>query len=143
MAGPPGHLYVYFSYGTHWCANVVCEPEGRAGAVLLRAVEPVAGLDVMRAARWRTQRRREDRDLCRGPGRLCQALGITGEANGSHLVGGGEPAPVTLRDDGGSGGDVVATPRIGVTRAADRPWRFALPGSPWTSGATLRPATRP
>ena len=76
MYGPPGHLYVYFSYGVHWCANVVCGPAGEAQAVLLRALEPVAGLELMRQARWRDQRRQDDRDLCRGPGRLCQALGI-------------------------------------------------------------------
>ena len=98
MFGPGGHLYVYFSYGVHWCANVVCGPVGEAQAVLLRALEPVDGLELMRQARWRTNGRQDDRDLCRGPGRLCQALGIDGSFDGADLT--ARDAAVWLADDG-------------------------------------------
>jgi DNA-3-methyladenine glycosylase len=128
MWGPPGHLYVYFSYGMHWCANVVCQPEGIPHAVLLRALAPVTGLDLMRASRNRGQKRPvSERDLCRGPGRLAQALGLTREHDGADLVMG--HSGVRLLDDG------VAPPespgvsvRVGLTRGADFPWRFFVPG---------------
>ncbi len=136
MAGAPGMLYVYFSYGVHWCANVVCGPPGVAAAVLLRALEPVAGLDVMRSARWRAQRRQVDRDLCRGPGRLCQAMGIDATLAGTALVG-AEPGPLSLRDDATPPPLVVATPRIGIRRAAERPWRMVAAHSTWTSRAPV------
>src|SRR6202011_1418282 len=87
MFGPPGHLYVYFSYGMHWCANVVCQPEGVPHAILIRALSPVAGIDEMRAARSRGQKRPvSGRDLCRGPGRLGQALGIHAGHDGADVV---------------------------------------------------------
>jgi DNA-3-methyladenine glycosylase len=127
MYGPGGHLYVYFSYGVHWCSNVVCGPVGSAQAVLLRALEPVAGLDLMRQARWRDQRRQDDRELCRGPGRLCQALGIDGGFNGVDLTVDG--APVWLADDGvAPPASPRTTGRVGLSVAADRPWRFVVDG---------------
>lgn len=115
MFGPPGTLYVYRSYGVHWCANVVTGPEGMASAVLLRAGVPVEGLSVMKARRARPVH------LTDGPGKLAQALGVTGELDGASVFDGlvrleGDPAP----------GEIVAGPRIGVTKAIDRPWRFVL-----------------
>jgi DNA-3-methyladenine glycosylase len=128
MFGPAGHLYVYFTYGMHWCANVVCGQVGEGVGVLLRALEPVAGLDAMRAARPRA---RSDRDLCRGPARLAQALGITGADDGTSLRAG----PFRLLDDGmPPPGAPLAGPRIGISRAIDEPWRWRVPGSRFVSG---------
>jgi DNA-3-methyladenine glycosylase len=128
MFGPPGHLYVYLSYGMHWCANVVCGPPGDAQAVLLRALEPVAGLATMRAARWRNQRRQDDRDLCRGPGRLCQALGINRTQDGADLTTARDG--LWVADDGvPPPDDPLITGRVGLSVAADRPWRFAVKGN--------------
>ncbi len=127
MFGPPGHLYVYRSYGLHWCANVVTGPAGLAQAILFRALDPVDGLELMRKARWRNQRRQDDRDLCRGPGRLCQALGIDGTLDGADLV--VPDAPIWLADDGVNPPDrPLATGRIGLSVATDRPWRFTVDG---------------
>jgi DNA-3-methyladenine glycosylase len=129
MYGPPGHLYVYFSYGVHWCANVVCGPVGEARAVLLRALEPVSGLALMRQARWTDQRRQDDRDLCRGPGRLFQALGVDGARNGADLV--GPAALMWLADDGTEPPErPLTTARIGISVGVDRLWRFAVDGHP-------------
>jgi DNA-3-methyladenine glycosylase len=137
MFGPPGHLYVYFSYGMHWCANLVCGSAGDAQAVLLRALEPVTGLDLMRQARWRTQRRRDDRDLCRGPGRLCQALGIDGEDNGADLI--GRDARIWVADDGIAPPEhPLATPRVGISVGEELPWRFVVEGHR-ASGRTSTP----
>jgi DNA-3-methyladenine glycosylase len=126
MFGPPGHLYVYFSYGVHWCANVVCRGEGVAAAVLLRALAPLDGLDAMRAARPAARR---DRDLCSGPGRLCQALGIDRRHDGADLV--SNDRGVTIVDDG------VAPPehplcatRVGLRLGGELPWRWYVPGDP-------------
>jgi len=142
MFGPPGRLYVYFSYGVHWCANIVCGPEGQASAVLLRAAQPVAGLEQMRAARAHGRALVRDRDLCRGPGRLTEAFGIDKQQNGLDLTA-TNPAPVLwVADDGGGlEANIVATPRVGlsVTRGADLPWRYVVAGSPWVS-ATRRTA---
>lgn len=120
MFGPAGHLYVYLSYGIHFCCNVVCGPEGTASAVLLRAVEPLTGLDQIRAARPAA---RHDRDLANGPGKLCQALGITREHDGVDLL--DATSPVCLVDDGvAPPADPRTGPRIGISAATDLPWRF-------------------
>jgi len=137
MFGPPGRLYVYFSYGMHWCANIVCGREGTASAVLLRAAQPIAGIDLMRAARQDGKRPRPlpVRDLCRGPGRLTQAFSITGADNGLDLLPAGS-ALLWLADDGtGPGGEVAATARVGLGagRGPELPWRYLLLGSPWVS----------
>jgi DNA-3-methyladenine glycosylase len=126
MFGPPGHLYVYFTYGMHWCANVVCAPEGVAQAVLLRAGEPVLGAELMAARRPASR----PRDLARGPARLCQALGLAGWADGADLRAG----PVLLTAGWPVPDDRVAwTGRVGVTAAADRPWRALVAGDPHVS----------
>lgn len=139
MFGRAGLLYVYFTYGMHWCANAVCGPEGAAGAVLLRALEPIWGMDEMRAAR--AGRRRDgrppaDRALCRGPANLTCALGVGGEHDGADLVGdpGAGGGPVLL-DDGTRlhAGLLARGPRVGITRATDLDWRFWLAGSPYRS----------
>jgi DNA-3-methyladenine glycosylase len=127
MFGPPGHLYVYFSYGMHWCANVVCGEPADGHAVLLRAGAPLAGLDAMRAARPAARR---DRDLCSGPARLCQALGITGVDDGDDLV---APLPEGpwLADDGTpSPRRPGRSGRIGLTKAVDHQWRWFVTGDP-------------
>src|SRR3954447_14037958 len=124
MFGPPGYAYVYRSYGIHWCLNFVCEPAGSASAILIRALEPTEGIPAM-------QRRRGTKDarlLCSGPGRLTEALGITHAQNGCAL----DEAPFELR---GRSGDceVVAGPRIGITKAVNLPWRYGLKGSRFLS----------
>jgi DNA-3-methyladenine glycosylase len=133
MFGPPGHLYVYFTYGMHWCANVVCAPRGVAQAVLLRAGEPVLGSELMAARRPASR----PRDLARGPARLCQALGLAGWADGADLTAG----PVLLTAGWPVPDDRVAwTGRVGVTAAADRPWRALVAGDPHVSPG--RPGAR-
>ena len=124
MFGPPGHAYVYRSYGIHWCLNLVCEEVGVANAVLLRALEPTRGLEQMRARRGLE----DERLLCSGPGRLCQALGVTREHDGLPL----DRPPFELLA-GDSPVDVVHGPRIGITRAAELPWRYAEVGSRFLS----------
>jgi DNA-3-methyladenine glycosylase len=142
MFGPPAFLYVYFTYGMHWCANVVCGPEGEAAAVLIRALAPLTGLAEMWEARPAA---RLERDLCNGPAKLCQALGITGADNGSDLL----AAPRRLRAGapaiGGTGAvrlldDGTPPPRrpgrgtrIGIREATEKRWRFWLPGNPSVS----------
>ena len=124
MFGPPGHAYVYRSYGMHWCVNLVCDGEGTASALLLRALEPTHGLEAM------AQRRRTDKPrlLCSGPGRLCQALGITSAHNGLPLD---APPFELLAPDVPV--EVVQGPRIGISRAAHYPWRYGLAGSRFLS----------
>ena len=125
MFGPPGHLYVYFSYGMHWCANVVCEPDGRCGAVLVRALAPLRGVDAMWADRPKARRAR---DLCSGPAKLTAALGITGDHNGADLL---DPAsPVNLHRRGTEPTGWVTSARIGISAAVERPWRWYTPGDP-------------
>lgn len=140
MFGPPGLLYVYRSYGIHWCANAVCGEEGVGVAVLLRALAPLTGVDEMRVARAGITR---DRDLCSGPGRLCQALGITGAHDGADLVT-ADPGPF-LADDGTPPPSVPGnTCRVGLTNGADRPWRWYVPGEPNVSrGRPSSPARPP
>ncbi len=133
MFGPAGHLYVYFSYGMHHAANVSAGPEGRGSGVLLRAGQVVSGIEI---ARERRGPRISDRDLARGPGRLTQALGITREHNGTDLFAGGE---VTLTPPGEPVGDIAVGPRVGISKAVDRPWRFWVAGDPHVSA--YRPAT--
>ena len=130
MFGPPGHAYVYRSYGIHWCLNLVCEEEGEAAAVLLRALEPTHGHARMRARRGVT----DDRLLCAGPGRLCQALGVTKEHDGLAL----DRPPFALHP-APEAVEVVCDVRVGITRAAELPWRYGLAGSRFLSRA-LRPA---
>ncbi len=124
MFGPPGHAYVYCSYGIHWCLNLVCDREGRAEAVLVRALEPTHGLDAMRARRGLD----DERLLCAGPGRLCEALGVTNEHDGLPLD---RPPFAILAAD--TDVPVVRGPRIGISRAADLPWRYGLAGSRFLS----------
>jgi len=126
MFGPPGRLYVYFTYGMHWCANVVATKDGDAAAVLLRAAAPVDGIEVMRERRVKARR---DRDLLAGPARLCQAFGITGEQNGVDLVRG----EVRIVDDGmAPPSEMGVSTRIGlaVGRGDDFAWRYFVPGDP-------------
>ncbi|HEY3920620.1 MAG TPA: DNA-3-methyladenine glycosylase [Gaiellaceae bacterium] len=124
MFGSPGRAYVYRSYGIHWCLNFVCEPEGVASAVLIRALEPLIALETMQA------RRRVDspRLLCAGPGRLCQALALDGSHDGLPL----DAPPFELRDRDGDV-ELAIGPRIGITKAAEQPWRYGLAGSPFLS----------
>jgi DNA-3-methyladenine glycosylase len=128
---PGGHAYVYRSYGIHWCVNLVCEAEGIAAAVLVRALEPVRGLDEMRARRGAV----DDRLLCAGPGRVCQALALTREHDGLPL----DRPPFDLRARTVEP-ELLVGPRIGLTKAAERPWRFGLAGSRYLSrGFAARP----
>jgi DNA-3-methyladenine glycosylase len=124
MFGPPGCAYVYRSYGIHWCVNFVCEPAGSASAVLIRAIEPTVGLPVMRRRRGT----RDDRLLCSGPGRVCAALRITAAHNGLAL----DAPPFALFARAGAV-EVVAGPRIGLTKAVEKPWRYGLKGSRYLS----------
>jgi DNA-3-methyladenine glycosylase len=124
MFGPPGHAYVYRSYGIHWCLNLVCDEPGRADAVLVRALEPTHGLDEMRARRGLEA----ERMLCSGPGKLCQALGVTREHDGLPLD---EPPFELLARDGRP--EIATGPRIGITQAAELLWRYGLAGSPYLS----------
>lgn len=124
MFGPPGYAYVYRSYGIHWCLNFVCEPAGSASAVLIRAIEPTDGLARMRRRRGVA----DERLLCSGPGRVCEALGVTRAHNGLVLT----APPFALFARGGDE-EVIAGPRIGITKAAEKPWRYGLKGSRFLS----------
>jgi DNA-3-methyladenine glycosylase len=126
LFGPPGSWYVYLSYGMHWCANLVCQRSGLASAVLLRALEPLEGLDVMRRRRGPVP----DRELCSGPGKLCQALGITRDLDGTRMA---RSEAAVHRPRSSEAATIGVTPRIGITKAADWPLRFVVAGSPWLS----------
>jgi DNA-3-methyladenine glycosylase len=123
MFGAPGHAYVYLSHGIHWCLNFVCREQGHGAGVLIRALEPLAGLEQMRARRALEA----SAMLCSGPGKLCQALGVTRAHNGLSLA----AAPFALAP--GAAPAVLAGPRIGISRAVDLPWRFGLAGSRFVS----------
>ncbi|MBC9175835.1 DNA-3-methyladenine glycosylase [Pseudoroseomonas ludipueritiae] len=124
MFGPPGHAYVYRSHGLHWCLDIVCGPEPLGSAVLIRALEPRSGLDLMQQRRGLS----DARLLCAGPGRLCQALGITGALNGQPL----DQPPFSIHA-GAAPPEVVSGSRIGVTRGGETPWRFGWAGSAFLS----------
>ncbi len=124
MFGPSGYAYVYRSYGIHWCLNFVCESEGSASAVLIRALEPVAGIAAMRRRRGLA----DARALCSGPGKLCEALAVTHCYNGLPL----DRAPFELRARTDSP-EIAVGPRIGISKAVDHPWRFGLKGSAFLS----------
>jgi DNA-3-methyladenine glycosylase len=129
MFGPPGHAYVYRSYGIHWCLNFVCDVPGRADATLVRALRPTHHLQTMRARRGV----QAERSLCSGPGKLCQALGITGDLDAAALD--EPPFELLAREATPS---IVTGPRVGITRAAELSWRYGLEGSPFLS-RPLRP----
>lgn len=125
MFGPPGHAYVYRSYGIHWCLNFICEPEGSASGILIRALQPTAGLPTMR----RRRRLKDERLLCSGPGRLGEALGITRvKHNGARLD--HLPFQVLARE---SEPEIIAGPRIGISKAVELPWRYGMKGSKFVS----------
>ena len=136
LYGPPGTAYVYFIYGVHWCFNAVTRAAGEPGAVLIRALEPLAGIDTMRRRRPAA---RNDRDLTNGPGKLCAALGIEGSHNGLRLdrlplrIRSGEPVPDS---------EVVVSPRIGITKASDWPLRWYIADNAWVSKTPRAFATR-
>jgi DNA-3-methyladenine glycosylase len=126
LFGPPGSWYVYLSYGIHWCANLVCGTDGQGSAVLLRALQPLEGVEMMRRRRGSLV----DRQLCSGPGKLCQALEITREVDGVGMVG----SALTVADERDAAPPALeVTPRIGITQAADWPLRFLVADSPWVS----------
>lgn len=130
MFGPPGHLYVYLSYGIHWCANIVCHADGVAGAVLIRAVEPIEGIEAM----WRDRpKARTPTDLGSGPGKLCAALGIEAGHGGVDLLAADSPVRLEPGVDNRARPPVATGPRVGITRAVERPWRFAEAGNPHVS----------
>ncbi|SEL53449.1 DNA-3-methyladenine glycosylase [Nitrosovibrio tenuis] len=124
MFGPPGRAYIYRSYGIHWCLNFVCQAEGHGAGVLIRALEPVAGLEIIRVRRGLNEKRL----LCAGPGRVCQALGITDTHNGLLID---QPPFQLLAPEEQI--HVLTGPRIGISKATDTPWRFGLSGSPFLS----------
>ena len=126
MFGPPGRAYVYLSYGIHSLLNFVCEPGGDAAAVLIRALEPTTGLEAMRSRRGAA---RTDLELCNGPGKLTESLGITLAQNGSRL----DRAPFQLLPPDRDAPEVLTGPRVGITKAVERPWRFAAGNSPYVS----------
>src|ERR1022692_1209314 len=138
LFGPPGHAYVYFIYGNHYCLNVSCEPEGRAGSVLIRALEPLSGMEEMAKARGIEIHGPKDLlKLNSGPGRLAQAFAITRDLdNGCDLT--SVASGLGIGEDGYRPHGVRITPRIGITKAADRPLRYMLAGNTFVSGRKIR-----
>ncbi len=124
MFGPPGHAYVYRSYGIHWCVNFVCEEEGSASAILIRALQPTQGIPLMRRRRGLS----DERQLCSGPGKLCEALAITHRHNGLPL----DAPPFSLRAREAEP-EIAVGVRIGITKAAEKPWRYGMKGSAFLS----------
>jgi DNA-3-methyladenine glycosylase len=139
LFGPPGHAYIYFIYGNHYCLNVSCEPEGKAGGVLFRSLEPLSGIEAMARARGIAICGPSDLPkLTSGPGRMAEAFGITRERdNGCDLT--SEASTLWIGEDGYRARGVRVTPRIGITKAADRPLRYILDGNPFVSGRKMRP----
>lgn len=132
LFGPPGFAYVYFIYGMHYCLNISCEPDGQAGSVLLRALEPLEGLSTMARLRG-VEPDANPRLLASGPGRLCQALGISRDMhNGVDVT--NNHSGLHVEDDGFRAGRITVLPRVGIRKAADRPLRFALADNPFVSG---------
>ena len=138
LYGPPGIAYVYLNYGMHYLVNAVTESTGQPAAVLIRALAPVEGLELMRARRARDARRVADADLCRGPGNLTRALGITLAENQLDLTGG----PLTIEDRGHTRHDVAWGPRVGISVGVDRPWRCWMSGHVAVSGRRAAGARR-
>jgi DNA-3-methyladenine glycosylase len=138
LFGPPGHAYIYFIYGNHYCLNVSCDREGTGGGVLFRALEPLRGMEQMARNRGITLAREADlRKLTSGPGRLAEAFGITRvRDNGCDLT--SESSSLRIVDDDFRARAIIVTPRIGITKAAERPLRFVLKGNPFVSGRRLR-----
>lgn len=137
LFGPPGYAYVYFIYGNHYCLNVSCEREGRAGGVLFRALEPLSGLEEMAVSRGVELRNEKDLlKLTRGPGRLCEAFSITrNRDNGCDLT--RSNGHLWIGDDGHRAGRILLTPRIGISKAADKSLRYVLSGNRFVSGPKL------
>ena len=125
MFGEPGHAYIYFTYGMHFCFNAVTAPEGVGEAVLVRAVEPVDGIEIMKANRGTEKLT----NLASGPGKLCKAFGLDRRHNGMDLT----ESDLIITDDGWTPGEIVTTTRIGIRAATDKPWRFYIAGSPFVS----------
>jgi DNA-3-methyladenine glycosylase len=134
LFGPPGHAYIYFIYGNHYCLNVSCEPEGKAGGILFRALEPLSGIEEMARSRGIELRGPQDwPKLTAGPGRLCQAFGITRvRDNDRDLT--SPKAGLWIGDDACRPRRIAVTPRIGITKAADMPLRYLIPGNRFVSG---------
>jgi DNA-3-methyladenine glycosylase len=137
LFGPPGYAYVYFIYGNHYCLNASCLPDGVAGGVLFRALEPVAGIEEMAAARGMVVRRESDlRKIASGPGRMAEAMGVTRERdNGKSLA--STRSDLRIGDDGYRVRRVIVTPRIGIVKSAAKPLRYLIAGNPFVSGPRL------
>ena len=134
LFGPPGHAYVYFIYGTHYCLNVSCLPDGVAGGILFRAVEPLVGIDAMAKARGvELNGQRNLRNLTSGPGRLAEAFGITRERDNEKDLA-SSASDLFIADAGYHVPKILTTPRIGITKATSRPWRYVIAGNPFVSG---------